>query len=267
MGRLSGKIAVVTGAGSGLGRATAVLFATEGAKVCCVDYNEKGAQETSATINRSQHGRAFAVGCDVSDEVAHQSMVDLVIETWGRIDVFFANAGVTGAPAPLQHINMDDVIRTFKVNVLGPLIGIKQASKAMQEKGNAGSVICTASVAGLRSGAGPIPYSASKAAVINLVATSANELALTGIRVNAVCPGLFETGMTAGIFDRARELGSAHKIGQLNPTGRSGRPQELANAVLFLASDEASYITGQALPVCGGLSSSLPVVPRRPAKL
>jgi len=118
-------------------------------------------------------------------------------------------------------------------------------------------------VAGLRSGAGPTPYSASKAGVVNLVQTAANQLAGTGVRVNAICPGLIETGMTRPIFEGARAAGHEHKIGQLNPLRRAGQPREIAEAAVFLASDESSYVNGQALPVDGGLSSSHPFVPGR----
>ncbi len=123
-----------------------------------------------------------------------------------------------------------------------------------------GSIICTASVAGLRSGAGCLPYSASKAGVISLVQTAANQLSGTGVRINAICPGLIETGMTRPIFDQARARGSERKIGQLNPLRRAGAPEEIAQTALFLASDAASYVNGQAIAVDGGLSSSHPIV-------
>jgi len=126
-----------------------------------------------------------------------------------------------------------------------------------------GAIVCTASVAGIRANAGPTPYSASKAGVISLVQTTANELYGTGVRVNAVCPGLIETGMTKPIFDGARARGNEGKIGQLNPMQRYGQPEEIAAMALFLASDEASYVNGQAFPVDGGLTSTLPFVPRR----
>ena len=129
----------------------------------------------------------------------------------------------------------------------------------MREKGK-GSIICTASVAGLRSGAGGPAYSASKAGVINLVQTTAQLLSGTGVRVNAICPGLIETGMTKPVFDRARAKGTEDRIGQLNPLKRAGLPEEIASAALFLASDDASYVNGQAIVVDGGLSSSHPIV-------
>jgi NAD(P)-dependent dehydrogenase (short-subunit alcohol dehydrogenase family) len=126
-----------------------------------------------------------------------------------------------------------------------------------------GAIVCTASVAGIRANAGPTPYSASKAGVISLVQTTSNELYGTGVRVNAICPGLIETGMTKPIFDGARSRGSEGKIGQLNPTARYGQPEEIAAMALFLVSDEASYVNGQAFPVDGGLTSTLPFVVRR----
>ena len=126
-----------------------------------------------------------------------------------------------------------------------------------------GSIICTASVAGLRSGAGGSPYSASKAGVISLVQTTAYQLTGTNVRINAICPGLIETGMTRPIFDQARARGTEQKIGQLNPLRRPGAPIEIAYMALFLASDEASYVNGQAFPVDGALSSSHPIVPPR----
>ena len=142
----------------------------------------------------------------------------------------------------------------------GPFLALKFAALHMREAGG-GSILCTASVAGLRSGAGPTPYSAAKAGVISLVQTAAQQLGGTGIRVNAVCPGLIETGLTQPLFDHARAKGREASIGLLNPTRRAGTPEEIANTALFLASDESSYVTGQAFAIDGGLSSSHPVVP------
>lgn len=147
-------------------------------------------------------------------------------------------------------------------------LALKHGSEAMKvtskdKPRSGGSIVMTASVAGLRSGAGSVDYSASKAAVISLAATGAWQLAKTDIRVNAICPGLIETGMTQITFEQARSRGSEGKIGQLNPTGRYGVSQEIAHAVTFLASDEATYVNGIAMPVDGGLAASHPVVPGR----
>ena len=150
----------------------------------------------------------------------------------------------------------------LQVNLVGTFLCIKHAAPRMIEAG-AGSIVCTASVAGLRANAGGPPYAASKAGVISLAQTVATELTGTGVRINAICPGLIETGMTRPIFERARERGTDHKIGQLNPLQRYGEPHEIANMALFLASDEASYVNGQAFAVDGGLSSTHPFVPKR----
>jgi NAD(P)-dependent dehydrogenase (short-subunit alcohol dehydrogenase family) len=164
---------------------------------------------------------------------------------------------------PLSEQTVEFWQEILRVNLIGPFLAVKHAGKRMAEQGR-GAIVCTASVAGLRANAGGIPYSASKAGVISLVQTAANALLGTGVRVNAVCPGLIETGMTRPIFDRARAHGTEDKIGQLNPLQRAGRPDEVAAMALFLASDEASYVNGQAFAVDGGLSSTHPFVrPRR----
>jgi len=160
---------------------------------------------------------------------------------------------------PFFDLTVDDWDRVLRVNLIGTFLLVQAAARVMVPQKH-GSIICTASVAGLRFGAGGIPYSASKAGVISLVQTSANHLGGTGVRVNAICPGLTETGMTQRVFDSARERGVEHKVGQLNPLKRGAVPSEIAQVALFLASDDASYLNGQAIAVDGGLSSSHPVV-------
>jgi NAD(P)-dependent dehydrogenase (short-subunit alcohol dehydrogenase family) len=174
----------------------------------------------------------------------------------------YANAGISGGYLPITEQTVEQWQEILRVNLIGPFLAIKHVSPLMvaQKKG---SIICTASVAGIRANAGPTPYSASKAGVISLVQSTANELYGTGVRVNAICPGLIETGMTKPIFDGARSRGSEGKIGQLNPMARYGHPEEIAGAALFLASDDASYVNGQAIPVDGGLTSTLPFAGRR----
>ena len=150
----------------------------------------------------------------------------------------------------------------LRVNLIGVFLLVQAAAREMVKTGS-GAILCTASVAGIRSGAGGCPYSASKAGVINFVQTSAWQLSGTGVRVNAICPGVIETGMTKPIFDMARARGTEGKIGQLNPLRRPAQPIEPARLAMFLLSDEASYVNGQAIAVDGGLSSSHPVVPGR----
>ncbi|MBW0151346.1 MAG: SDR family oxidoreductase [Phenylobacterium sp.] len=256
MGRLEGFSAVVTGAASGIGRASASLFAKEGARVVCVDRAE-AVEETAASI-QAHGGQAIAMTGDAGDEAFVQSYIQRAVDEFGSLDAVYANAGITGGPTPFFELTPEIWTEVLRINLIGPFLAIKHASKIMIPKGK-GSIICTASVAGIRSGAGPASYSASKAGVINLATTAANELYGTGVRVNAVCPGLIETGMTQSVFDYARSRGSEGRIGQLNPLTRAGVPDEIAHMALFLASDEASYVNGQAIAVDGGLSSSHPV--------
>ncbi len=260
MNRLEGCGAIVTGAASGIGRASAKLFAGEGARVICFDRAAE-VEETAAQIEAAG-GRAIAMTADASDEADVARAVDTAIREFGRLDAVYANAGISGGAAPgFFEAGAEDWMKILAVNLVGPFLAIKHAARVMVPA-KRGSIVCTASVAGIRSGAGPGPYSASKAGVINLVSTAANFLYGTGVRVNAICPGIIETGMTRPIFERARERGTAHKIGQLNPLRRYGHPEEIAATALFLASDESSYVNGQAIAVDGGLSSSLPVVGR-----
>jgi len=258
MKRLEGKCALVTGAASGIGRATSLLFAQHGAHVLCVDRAPE--VEAVAEQIRQSGGRAIALNRDVSKESDVEDFIQAAVREFGGLDVCYANAGVSGGLPGIDELDLEAWRRVLDINLVGAFFTVKHASRVMT-KAKKGAIICTASVAGLRSGAGGINYSASKAGVISLVQTVANQLAGTGVRINAICPGLIETGMTQTIFERARERGTAHKIGQLNPLRRHGRPEEIAHAALFLASDDASYVNGVALPVDGGLSSSLPIVP------
>ena len=261
MRRLEGRRAIVTGAGSGIGRASAIRFAEEGARVLAVDLAEAGARETARAIAEAG-GRAEAVAADVADDATVAALVRKCVSEWGGLEVVFANAGVSGAPKTILDLEVDDWLPVLRVNLIGPFLAIKHAGRVMRDAGR-GSIVCTASVAGLRSGAGGTPYSASKAGVVSLVQTAAYQLAATGVRVNAICPGLIETGMTKPIYDGARAAGKEQKIGQLNPLKRGGQPREIAAMAAFLASDDASYVNGQAIAVDGGLSASHPYVPGR----
>jgi len=248
----TGKVAVVTGAASGIGRATVRAFAAQGATVVAAD-RDAGVHETIAGLDD-----ALAVEIDAADESDVQRLVETVCEQFGGIDIFYANAGISGGTTGIFDADVALWAEVLRVNLIGPALAIKHAAPRIVERGG-GAILCTASVAGLRSGAGGTPYSASKAGVINLVQTAAQQLATSGVRVNAICPGLIETGMTQRAFDHAREQGKEEKLGQLNPLRRAGRPEEIAQVALFLASDAASYVNGQAIAVDGGLSSSHPV--------
>jgi NAD(P)-dependent dehydrogenase (short-subunit alcohol dehydrogenase family) len=241
MPRLEGKVAIVTGAASGIGEATADLFRREGATVVAADRAEG----------------VDIVSVDAGSEGDVERLVEQTVADHGGVDVFFANAGISGGLAGLFEQSSTDWQEVLRVNLIGPFLAIKYAAPHMKDRGG-GSIICTASVAGIRAGAGGPAYSASKAGVINLVKVAAVQLCDSNIRVNAICPGLIETGMTQGIYDMARAAGKEDLIGQLNPLRRGGEPSEIAHAALFLASDESSYVNGHALVVDGGLSVSHP---------
>jgi NAD(P)-dependent dehydrogenase (short-subunit alcohol dehydrogenase family) len=254
IGALAGKVAIITGAGSGIGRASAIRFAAEGAKVVLGDL-ASSVHETAALIGDA----ATAVQMDAGDEADVAAMVAKTLELHGHIDVAFANAGISGGMEGIFDNTVENFTSVLRVNLIGPWLMVKHAGKVMADAGKGGSIILTASVAGIRSGAGGPPYSASKAGVINLTKVSAQQMSDTGVRVNAICPGLTETGMTKPTFDYAKEKDVMHKVGRLNPLRRGAQPEELANVALFLASDQASYVNGQAIAVDGGLSSSHPV--------
>ena len=239
--RLANKIAIVTGAASGIGKATAALFAREGATVIAADVAASDG----------------VVAADAGREEDVRGLIDLAVREHGGLDIFFANAGISGGLASIFEQEVSDWQEILRVNLIGPWLAIKHAAPVMKDRGG-GSIICTASVAGLRAGAGGPAYSASKSGVISLVEVAATQLCGANIRVNAICPGLIETGMTRGIYDMARSAGKEEMIGHLNPLKRGGEPIEIANAALFLASDESSYVNGHALVVDGGLSASHP---------
>jgi NAD(P)-dependent dehydrogenase (short-subunit alcohol dehydrogenase family) len=255
--RLDGKIAIITGAGSGIGRASALLFASEGARLVIGDKSDS-VHETARLVSEAG-GTVTALQMDAGVEADVANMVATATTTYGGIDIAFANAGISGGMDGIFDTTPEHMAEVLRVNLIGPMLMVKHAGKQMWEQGRGGSIILTASVAGIRSGAGGPSYSASKAGVINLAQTSAQQLSETGVRVNALCPGLTETGMTKPTFDYARDKGVEEKIGRLNPLRRAAQASELANVALFLASDQSSYVNGQAIAVDGGLSSSHPV--------
>jgi len=244
MARLTDKVALVTGAASGIGKATVELFRREGATVVGADVSD-----------------GSDVRADAGSEEDVKRLVDEVAARHGGLDIVFANAGISGGWATITEQTAADWAEILRINLIGPFLAIKYAAPLIAKRGG-GSIICTASVAGMRSGAGGAAYSASKAGVINLVQTAAQQLYGTGVRVNAICPGLIETGMTKGIYDMARSSGQEERIGELNPLTRGGEPEEIARAALFLASNDSTYVNGAALAVDGGLSSSHPTTRR-----
>ncbi|KAF9451959.1 NAD(P)-binding protein [Macrolepiota fuliginosa MF-IS2] len=271
--KLKDKVGVITGVGSlkGIGRATAILFAHEGAKhLYLIDFDGTNLPNLKETIEKKYPDVKVTVQQgDAADEDVIKGVCEQAVAEEGRLDVFFANAGIA-SKNPLHDTSKELFVEVMRVNALSCFLAIKHASTAMLKVNPAvgkeysgGSIILTASSAGLRSGAGSIDYSASKAAVNSMAKTSAYQLQKTDIRVNSICPGLIETGMTTFTFEYARQRGTAAKIGQLNALGRFGVAEEIANAALFLASDDSSYVNGQNFAVDGGLSASHPVVPGR----
>ena len=260
MNTLQGKTAFITGAASGIGRASALLFAAEGAAVVALD-REPQVEATVAAI-RSAGGRAIALIKDSSAEEDVAGAVATAVTEFGSLDVCYANAGISGGLVPFLEETAAALDRGSQRQpdrylpggqARGPCDG--QAAARLDHLHGIGGRPAL--------GRRAMPYSASKAGVISLVQTAANELAGTGVRINAICPGLIETGMTRPIFEQARARGTEDKIGQLNPLRRPGAPEEIAQMALFLASDAASYVNGQAIAVDGGLSTSHPITMRR----
>jgi NAD(P)-dependent dehydrogenase (short-subunit alcohol dehydrogenase family) len=253
--RLEGKRAVVTGGGSGIGRASAIRLAREGASVFVVGRSAN-TQETVEAI-KTEGGTALGMITDASKEDNIAEIVRRCSSELGGLEVFFANIGVTGTNTPLFEQTVDEWMEVYRVNTVSCFLAIKHVGPHMVAQ-KYGSIILTSSAASLRANAGAISYSASKAAVNNLAQTAANVLAGTGVRVNAVLPGLVETQLTRKVFEDARARGIEGKLGHVTPLKRPGRPEEIAAAVAFLASDDSSYMDGQLISVDGGVSSTHP---------
>lgn len=256
MNRLQGRRCVVTGGGSGIGRASAERFAAEGAAVLVVGRRAANTEETVARI-RAAGGQALAMVADATEESDVQAMVARCIAELGGLDVFFANAGSPGTNAGMLEQTVDEWQTVWRDNVLSSMLAVKHAGSVMVEQ-RRGAIILTSSAASLRANAGAISYSASKAAVNNLAQTAANAFSGTGVRVNAILPGLVETQMTRKVFDYARERGKEGRIGHMTPLQRAGQPHEIAAMAAFLASDDSSFVTGQLYAVDGGVSSTHP---------
>lgn len=252
--RLKDKVALITGAGSGIGRSSALLFAREGAKIVVGDINEAGSAETVRQIE-AQGGSALAIHLNVTQEQDIEKAVQATIEHFGSLDILFNNAGVGESRTNITELSESEWDRVFSINVRGVFLGIKYGAAAMLKAGKGGSIINTASVAGVVGNPGYAAYASSKAACIHLTKTAALELARSNIRVNAIAPAFTATPMVDAMVSTHRDPERARqKLGSIIPLGRLGTPEEIANAALFLASDESSFTTGAVLVLDGGLT-------------
>jgi NAD(P)-dependent dehydrogenase (short-subunit alcohol dehydrogenase family) len=253
----NGKVVLITGAGNGIGRAAALGFASRGAKVVIVD-RDQAAGEATAGILRQQGGETFFVPADVTQSADVQNYVKLALEKYGSIDCFFNNAGIVGSVAPIHQYDEDMFDRVMAVNVKGVFLGMHHVLPVMIRQGR-GSIVNTASVAGLVGNPGMSAYVASKHAVIGLTKAASGEVARSGIRVNCICPGPIDTNMVHSM-EAMLNPGDPDSIGDRYrsniPLGRYGSPEEVANLVIFLSSDLASNITGAQYVVDGGRTAT-----------
>ena len=244
--RLAGKVAIITGAGRGIGQATAVKFAKEGASVAVCDVDERSAVDT-ARIIEGLGGRTMAFRVDVTDKLTIRAMVDEIRERWGKIDILVNNAGIV-ADAQLKNMTDEQFDRVIDINLKGTYNCTKAVVDIMLDQ-QSGVILNASSIVGLSGNFGQTNYAASKFGVIGMVKTWARELGKRGIRANAVCPGFVSTSIISSIPDKV-----INALETKVPLGRLGAPEDIANAYAFLASDEASYINGAVLEVSGGLT-------------
>lgn len=255
-GRLTGKVALITGGASGMGRGTVDLFVDEGAKVVVADI-----QDDKGALMEQEFGSSLAYAhCDVTNDADVKAATDLAVERFGRLDCMFNNAGAGGVSGAIEETDMDGFDHTVSLLFRSVISGMKHAVPVMREQGS-GSIINTASVAGLAGGYGPHVYSGCKAAVVQVSKTVALEVGPSGIRVNAICPGGIATsifgvgmGLPIPIADRAAKVMET-ALQELQPIKRSGLPEDIARTALFLASDDSSFVSGQAIAVDGGLTA------------
>jgi NAD(P)-dependent dehydrogenase (short-subunit alcohol dehydrogenase family) len=251
MGRLNGKVAIITGAASGIGRATAIKFAGEGAAVVIADLNAEGG-EASVRDCKENGGRAIFQKTNVSAEAEIKALVARAVKEFGRLDIIYNNAGIGGAIGALEQISVEDWDRSQAVLLRGVFLGMKHSVPEMRKVGG-GSIISTASVAGIRGFAGLHAYCAAKAGVVNLTRSAALEFAKDKIRVNCICPGGINTPILhrnqPGVKDAMEK-----SMASSQPYPRAGHPEDIAGMALYLASDDSEFVTGQAMIVDGGLT-------------
>jgi NAD(P)-dependent dehydrogenase (short-subunit alcohol dehydrogenase family) len=255
MGKLDGQVAVVTGGASGIGMATVRLFVEEGSRVIIADVQDDQGERLAAELGSS----VAYLHTDVGQESDVKAAVDQAVSRFGRLDCLFNNAGIPGAAGPIETIAVEAYDHTMSILLRGVFLGMKHAAPIMKRQG-AGSIISTASVAGLQAGHGPHIYSTAKAAIIHLTRSVAMELGESGVRVNCICPGGIATpifGAAVGLSqEAARQTVEAMQtiLTTIQPIRRAGLPEDIAQAAVWLASDDASFVNGHALVVDGGLT-------------
>lgn len=261
--RLLDRVAIITGGASGMGLASVFRYLDEGAKVVIADFNETtGAVAIAEATARGYGDKVSFIQTDVASEADIANMVDQTLKKFNKLDIMFNNAGVGGAIGPLTETTVESWDYTFDVMAKGVFLGIKHAAIAMRAAGNGGAIINTASIAGLSGDAGPLVYSAAKAAVISLTRSSAVELAPDRIKVNAICPGFIATPLADGGKPEATQA----RFAKSQPWPDYGRGEHIAGAALFLASDDSEFITGEEIVVDGGLTAAGPELSRKVPK-
>ncbi|MDO8910942.1 MAG: SDR family oxidoreductase [Phenylobacterium sp.] len=254
-GRLEGKVAVITGAASGIGLGTVELFVSEGASVVAADIQD----EKGAMLEKRFPGKVAYAHCDVTQEAEIEAALKLAKSEFGGLDILFNNAGISDRMTSIAEITADGWSWIFDVLVRGPALGMKHAVPLMLERGG-GSIINTASIAGLQAGWGPIAYSSAKASVIHMSRAAAAQLSPQKIRVNAICPGLIATSIFGASLGLPREVADqmaarvADNAAKVQPVPKAGMPEDIAKAALYLASDDSAFVSGTHIVVDGGIT-------------
>jgi NAD(P)-dependent dehydrogenase (short-subunit alcohol dehydrogenase family) len=254
---IEGKVALVTGAGSGIGEATARRLSAEGASVAVADRDRARAESVAGSLP----GPAVAICADVARESGVEEMVRGVVDRFGRVDLHHLNAGIPGSPAPFEELTLEDFDRVLDVNLRGVFLGLREAFRQFRRQGGGGAIVTTASIGSIRGSSDLIPYHTSKHGVLGLTRCAAIHGADFGVRVNAVAPGIVITGLFDASGSGPGGASDWERRASIAPMRRPGRPEEVADLVCFLLSEEAGFLTGEIISIDGGASAMSPVRP------